>query len=234
MSGSCDHVRVKLVRAVRRPRSSRVVLLVASALLASIALAGCGGSSKPKVEPTIPTPSTSIPVPAGVKLTAAGAKLSFGQSADVVYEPNPQRGSVLELTVSSVTQGTIADLSSYQLDDRTKASTPYYVQVAVKNLGNGDVGNTPVPLYLADNESPPLLINPSTFNNTFTKCPSRPLPASFPPNATTTGCLVYLVPNHGTMTAVSFRPLMAFEPIVWTGTVTPPPTPKAKTKKKAS
>jgi hypothetical protein len=148
----------------------------------------------------------------------------------VAYEPNSERNTVLQMTVTAASQGTIGDLSTYVLDDRTKASTPYYVTVSVKNVGDGDVGQTPIPLWAVDNAD--TLIQASSFTNSFTRCPSMPLPTTFAPNATLEACLVYLVPNHGTLTGLSFRPLQAVAPIVWTGDVTPPATPQAKKTKK--
>ena len=213
------------------PRRPRAVLAAALTLaIASVVLAGCGGDDEPEADASsTPTPTSNVTVPEGVTLTEAGTELDFGESANVAYEPNPERNSVLELTVRGVQQGTVADLSNYVRDDKTKASTPYYVQVGVKNIGTGDVGNSPIPLWAVDSTN--TLIQASSFTNSFTKCPSKPLPASFPPNATTTSCLVYLVPDRGTLTGVSYRPLQAVAPIVWTGTVEPPPAPK---KKKAS
>ena len=205
-------------------------------LVASLGLAGCGGEEKPTTKPTVSLPTGNVNVPAGVELTKAGADLKFGETATVAYEPNSQRNTVLQMTVNSATEGTIADLGSYVLDDRTKTSTPYYVNVSVKNVGDGDVGQTPIPLWAVDNSD--TLIQASSFTNAFTKCPSTPLPTTFAPNATVTACLVYLVPDHGKLTGVSFRPLQAVAPIVWTGTVNPPATPaptkKPKKKKKKS
>lgn len=225
------------VRNLGRPalrRTSRPVLRTAALLLAGAAvLTGCGGTDKkaPQAEPTAPVPTSSVSVPAGVTLTKAGTQLKFGQTATVAYEPNAQRNTVLELTVKSAQQGNIADLGSYVLDDRTKASTPYYVQVGVKNVGDGDVGQTPIPLWAVDSSN--TLIQASSFTNAFPKCPSTPLPTTFAPNAVANTCLVYLVPDHGKLAAVSFRPLQAVAPIVWTGPIAPPAAP-AKTKKKAS
>jgi hypothetical protein len=210
----------------RGPALRWSVLLVA----ASLALAGCGGSEKPTTKPTVTLPTSNVNVPAGVTLTKAGTKLEFGEKATVAYEPNAQRNTVLEMTVLSATQGTIADLSTYVLDDRTKASTPYYVQVEVKNVGDGDVGQSPIPLWAVDDAD--TLIQASSFTNAFTKCPSTPLPSTFAPNATATACLVYLVPDQGKLTGVSFRPLQAVAPIVWTGTISPAATPTAKPTKK--
>lgn len=215
--------------AALRPRALRWgVLLVA----ASLVLAGCGGEEKPTSKPSVTLPTGNVNVPAGVTLTKPGTDLKFGETATVAYEPNSERNTVLEMTVQSAQQGTIADLGSYVLDDRTKASTPYYVNVAVKNVGDGDVGQTPIPLWAVDDAN--TLIQASSFTNAFTRCPSTPLPTTFAPNATVTACLVYLVPDHGKLTGVSFRPLQAVAPIVWAGTVTPAATAAPKKNKKKS
>ena len=217
---------------VRAPLRWTAVLV-----LAALALSACGGGDgeKPTTKPTVTLPTANVNVPAGVTLTKAGTQLKFGQKATVAYEPNAQRNTVLELTVTAASQGSIDDLSSYVLDERTKASTPYYVDVTVTNVGDGDVGQTPIPLWAVDNDN--TLIQASSFTNSFARCPSTPLPTSFAPNATQATCLVFLVPEHGTLTGLSFRPLQAVAPIVWTGTVspaTPASSPTKKTKKKKS
>jgi hypothetical protein len=216
--------------ALRSASIRGVVLLVAGAL----ALTGCGGEEKPTTKPSVTLPTANVQVPSGVALTKAGTELQFGEKATVAYEPNAERNTVLELTVNSAAQGTIADLGSYVLDERTKTSTPYYVNVTVTNVGEGDVGQTPIPLWAVDDAN--TLIQASSFTNEFAQCPSTPLPTTFAPNATVTTCLVYLVPDQGKLTGMSFRPLQAVAPIVWKGEVTPPaaPTPPAKNKKKKS
>ena len=146
----------------------------------------------------------------------------------VAYEPNTRRKSVVSLTVESVQTGRISDFASYRLDDRTKNSRPYYVRVSVKNVGSGDLGGAAVPLLAVDNKN--TLIQPSTFNNTFAKCPSLALPAAFTTDKSVRGCLVYLVPDKGTLVKMSYRPLQAFEPITWDGTITPAPLTAAQKK----
>jgi hypothetical protein len=197
-------------------------------------LTACGGGGDPKADrtpsPTAPTPS--VQVPTGVELTDPGAKLAFGEKATVPYQPNERRGSVLELTVLGVTQARLADFAGYVLDERTRASTPYFVRVKVTNVGTGDVGGTDVPLWAVDQDN--TLVHSSTFTNAFHRCPSTALPTSFAPHATVDTCLVYLLPDHGTLTATSFRPLQAFAPIVWTGTVQTEPAPAKKPAKKRS
>lgn len=201
-------------------------------VVAALALSGCGGGNgeKPTTKPTVTLPTGNVNVPSGVELTKAGAQLKFGQKATVAYEPNAQRNTVLEMTVASAAQGSIADLSSYVLDERTKASTPYYVNVTVTNVGDGDVGQTPIPLWAVDDKN--TLIQASSFTNSFSRCPSTPLPTPFAPHATVSACLVFLVPDHGKLTGVSFRPLQAVAPIVWTGDVKPAAAAPAKKNKK--
>lgn len=203
------------------------LLRLACVLLAStMVLTACGGEGdkKPTARPSVVLPSGDVDVPEGVDLTEPGTNLAFGEKATVAYEPNPKKGTVLELTVRSVTKGTIRDLARYQLDARTKASVPYYVRVKVTNVGDSDVGKSPVPLWAVDNTD--TLIQASSFTNTFRRCSSKPLPAKFGPKTSTVQCLVYLIPDHGRLTGVSFRPLQAFAPIEWTGKIAKPKNAK--------
>lgn len=218
-----------------RPRARLGRSALAALTVAVLVLSGCGGSGDgpeqqqdAQASPTPVSPSGNVEVPEGVTLTEAGAELEFGETATVAYEANPRRSSVLELTVRSVREGEIADFSSYQLDARTKRSRPYYVRVSATNIGEGDLSRVPVPLLAVDDRN--VLIQPSSFSNTFEKCPSRPMPAGFVTDKTTSGCLVYLVPNGGTLVAMSFRPLQAFEPIIWEGQIQPVEKPAKKKK----
>lgn len=216
--------------------SKRWPSAAALVLVPVLALSGCGSTPEDEQKNTpTPAPTGDVEVPEGVTITEPGTELEFGEKAVVAYEPNNQRRTVLELTVDSATKGAIADLSMYTLDENTRKAVPYYVAVTVRNVGTGDVGRTPIPLWGVDATN--TLLQASGFTNTFARCPSKPLPASFAPNATTTTCLVYLVPNGGELTAVSFRPQQQFAPIEWKGDIATPqpkpqPKPKPKPKKK--
>jgi hypothetical protein len=217
------------------PAASTVLRPAAVALSAALLLASCGGDGEEAVEePTVttsPSPSSTVSVPATAELTEVGADLSFGDTATVIYEPDQKSGTVLELTAEKAVQGSIDDFSGFILDDYTKSATPYYVDVAVKNVGEGDVGGAAVPLWGVDAQN--TLLPPASFTTTFRKCPSERLPKEFGPDASFSTCLVFLAPDKGTMDAVSFRPNQEFDPIVWTGEIaTPKPEPK-KTEKKS-
>ena len=208
--------------------------VVAALLVPGLALSACGAEEsgeKASATPSVDLPTGDVEVPDGVTLTEPGETLAFGETATVAYEPNTRRSSVIELAVTSVRAGRIADFGAYQLDARTRKSRPYYVRARVRNVGDGDLSRTAVPLLALTSRN--TLIQPSSFNNTFERCPSTPLPAGFTSGETATTCLVYLVPEGGTLVAMSYRPLQAFEPITWKGTIAPAKAAQKKAQKKS-
>jgi hypothetical protein len=225
---------VRVTRSVFPPRARAALVAVPVALALLVSACGTDNDKKPSAEPSVDLPTGNVAVPSGLTLTKAGTQLAFKEPAIVAYEPNTKRNSVLAMTVDSVQAGRISDFASYQLDDRTKKSRPYYVKVRVRNAGTGDLSRSPIPLYAVDSRN--TLIQPSSFNNSFTRCPSTPLPAGFVGGKSYAGCLVYLVPAGGNLQEMSFRPLQDFEPITWKGTITPAvtkkPTKKPKPKNK--
>jgi hypothetical protein len=221
-----------------RVRSPSSLTLVALTTAAALVLGGCSdGDAKKKGSSSAsssPSPSSTVKVPDATELTSQGSKLDFGDSAQVIFESTQNKGSVLKLTVQSVQQGRLADFKDFILDDPYKEKASYYyAKVAVENVGEGDVGGVPVPLW-GVNESNTLLPAVDFTSTTFKPCPSKPLPATFAKGAKLSTCLVYLAPNRGKLEAVSYRPSQQFNPITWTGTVAEPtPVPKPTKKKKA-
>jgi hypothetical protein len=215
------------------PKTRALLALVA--LTAAAALGACSegtGSTAQKpattsATPTAsPSPSSTVKVPDGVQLTAQGTRLSFGRTATVIFEATQSRGSVLQLTVRGVRRGTLADFRGFILDDAYKKQADYYyATVRVRNVGTGNVGGVPVPLWGVNAAN--TLLPAVNFTTRFAKCPSRQLPASFGPGTTLDTCLVYLSPNKGSLRAISYRPSQAFNPVTWTGRVAQPATPRA-------
>jgi hypothetical protein len=228
---------VPVLRALRRP----VPLIAAVTTAAALALGGCsfegaakdaGSSSSDASSSASPSPSSTVPVPEGTELTEQGSKLSFGDTATVIFEPAEGRGTVLRLTVKSVKQGSLDDFKGFILDDSYKQKASYYyATVTVKNVGEGDVGGVGVPLWGVNSAN--TLLPAVNFTTGFKPCSSKPLPKSFPKDATLSTCLVYLSPDKGRLEAVSYRPSQEFNPITWTGDITTlKPTPKKKTQKR--
>ena len=212
-------------RPVTTPLTRRIALMAATGLVLTACSAGPGSTTDEPTASTSPSPTSTVSVPPAVTLTEPGTDLSFGDPASVIFEPNQTRGSVLELTVTGVTKGSIEDFSAFILDDYTKAATPYYAEVTVSNVGEGEVGEAPVPLWGVDGEN--TLLPAASFTTSFPRCTSEPLPKRFAAGDSVETCLVYLAPEGGTLEAVSFRPDQEFDPIQWAGDiVTPKPKPE--------
>ncbi|WP_017935654.1 hypothetical protein [Nocardioides sp. Iso805N] len=220
-----------MARHGRSPRRS-LGLAVGALLLAGATLTACGGSSNDNGDGATgsgaasasgtATTAGSYPtgVPSGVSLTSPGKALQVGQSATVAWQPSQQLVGVLDLTVTAMHSTTFAkSFKGWELDDATKANAPYFVTATVRNAGQSDLAGQPVPLY--GSAATGALVEASTFATDFKPCGPSVLPTPFPAGASAKVCLVYLVPHAGSLDGVSFRPTEAFDPITWSGEVTP-------------
>jgi hypothetical protein len=213
---------------------SRLIGTSVLTLVLATALVGCSGdgsdSDGASAKATAsPSASPYLPVPDGVELTPQGTQLELGDPGVVAYEPRQDEVGVLDLSVTKLEQTTVRrSLSAWQLTPEQKASTPYFVHVNVRNVGETDLGGRRVPLYAVNEDN--LLLESTPFASSFTACPSTALPAEFLPGAAAKMCLVYLAPDRGTLEAVSFRPEETFDPITWKGEITRyvPPKPAKK------
>jgi hypothetical protein len=122
---------------------------------------------------------------------------------------------VIAVSVTRLEKVPISAFSDWRLDAATRRSTPYFVRATVRNIGHSDLSGKPVPLYLLDRQN--TLLQASTFQARFTACPSTPLPSHFTAGRRTSVCLVYFVPRHGRLVAISFRPSESFQAITWKG-----------------
>jgi len=219
-----------------------VLLTTALALSACSGTGGDGGAG-PTGSDTTPASSPSdfvsddekygVDVPPGLMVTEPGSELAVGDLATIAWSPRAGVVGALRIVVTRLRQGTIKDFSGFTVDAATKASTPYYVTATVTNAGVTDLGGVDVPLYLVDTTD--TLYGQNHFGGAFKPCAAKPLPKPFAARQEATVCLVFLVPDHGNLTAVSFRPSQAFDPITWTGTIiTPKPSPTPKPSQKPS
>jgi hypothetical protein len=221
------------VRAAVPSRLTSAGVLLAAGVLA---LTGCsGGGSGPDIDtssapptppsssaaavPTSAAPSTpTLPVPAGVELTAQGSQLAVGATATVAYQPRQDLVGVLDITVTRIEQTTIKkSFAGWQVDEAQQTATPYFVRATVTNRGDSDLGGRRVPLYAVDATN--TLVESTTFASAFTPCEPTTFPKKFKAGKSVDVCAVYLVPAGGQLTAVSFRPSQDYDPITWTGPV---------------
>jgi hypothetical protein len=203
--------------------------VVVAAMLALSACGGGGSSSGPGAGSAGTTstsgqsgssPTSSVSSVQGVALTAPGTELTLGQAATVSWQPNQKQVGVLKLAVTKLERVPISAFHDWRLDPATQKSTPYFVQTKVTNLGKSNLSRVPVPLYLLDQRN--TLLQASTFRAQFPACPSTPLPAKFTHGKKTSVCLVYFAPDHGKLTAISFRPTQDYDAITWHGPLTKP------------
>ena len=230
--------------------------LLAVALLASACSATStpdeSTSSAPSTEPlpTIPPseppePEPYLPVPASVTLTQPGWALRIGEKATVAWKlPAPEKSkkgkkatkaksrrpiAVVDLKVTAVEAVSLKEFAGWDLNKAARASNPFFVRATLKNVGRTNLSGVRMPLYIVDDTN--TLIQMSTFEGDFKPCPSTHLPAGFKRGAKTRVCLVFMAPNGGRLTAVSFRPMPTFVPITWTGEIGRYEGKKSKKKK---
>jgi hypothetical protein len=140
---------------------------------------------------------------------------------------------VLRVTVHGVQRGSLADFKGFILDDPYKRKASYYyARVSVRNVGSGDVGGAPLPLWGVSGAN--YLLPAVKFTTRFAPCPSSPLPRKFARGASIRSCLVFLSPDKGRLRSISYRGDRGASPVTWAGDLTTPaPARKSPTKKSA-
>jgi hypothetical protein len=222
-----------------RPMAAVLVALI-------LALSACGGDAEPGGDDGSSESGATggggesageaaaeepyLPVPDGVELTAQGSTLEVGDKAVVAYEPRQDKVAALEITVTRLVDADFDDFVGWKLTPATRKTNPYFVEAKVKNVGDTDLGGEGVPLYAVDGNNK--LIEASTFQSTFKPCSPEAFPKPFKKNDAGKFCLVYLAPDKGDLTAVSFRPVEDFDPITWTGKLEKPGAGDKKSGKK--
>jgi hypothetical protein len=202
--------------------STRLSRLAAPAVALLLALTACGGGDDPDGNgPDDPSGTVEaepyLPVPDGVELTAQDSELAVGDTATVAYELSQDKIGAIEITVTSLEKANFDLFVGWELTKEIRKTAPYFVRAKVTNVGDTDLGGSPVPLYAVDGEN--RLIESSLFTGTFKPCESASFPKKFKTGETLKACMVYLVPDQGELAAASFRPDQEFDPIVWTGDV---------------
>lgn len=215
-------------------RPSWIALTAAAAIILAGCSGGSGGSKQGAAASSTPSSRSASPtpgVPEGAKLTDPGAALAFGEPGSVIFEPARRGRTVLRVTVQGVQRGRLADFNGFILDDSYKRKASYYyTRVSVRNVGEDDVGGAAVPLWGVSATN--VLLPAVNFTTRFPRCPSSTLPRKFPPGASMRTCLVYLSPNQGALTSVSYRGDRGASPVTWRGDITrPAPAKKTPTKK---
>ncbi len=206
-------------------RRSSVLGIAALTTAAALVLGGCSDSGGTEGDDgdtadsstPLPTPSTTVAVPDDTNVTAPGTDLTFGDTATVAYELK-DAGTVLDLSVTNARQGSLSDFAGFNLEDAyQRKANYYYVRVTVKNVGEEDFGAADVPLWGVSGNN--TLLPPVKFTSAFAQCPTEALPKKFEPGDKFNTCLVFLSPDKGKLSGVSYRPTEDYVPIQWSGDV---------------
>ncbi len=187
--------------------------------------AGDASTSTPTSTSTSPGSASTLPVPEGVEVTEPGTALDVGATATVRYQVRQGIVGVLDIKVTRLEKTSFKEsFVGWGLSEETQKAKPYFVRATILNRGESDLGRRPVPLYIVDGAN--TLVEATSFASSFRPCEPGTFPKSFPAGSTTKVCLVYLAPDKGDLTAVSFRPSQEDAPITWTGELKQPKPPK--------
>jgi hypothetical protein len=208
----------------------RRTLLLTVALGVVLAASACSRPG-PGAEPETSTPPATGAAADGTEPgTEPGTELDFGDSAVLAWQPTQDLAGELELSVEAVAEQRQSVFDGWTRDEAMAAARPYFVTVALANVGDTDLGGQDVPLYLRDTRG--TLGAPWTLGGDFTACQSGPLPVPFGAGAEAEMCLVYLVPDGGRVRDLVFEPTEGYDPITWSGDVEEPVRPRKDGRKK--
>lgn len=189
--------------------SPRTGVVAAPVLVLALALAGCSTSDE---VPPVPTPK-GFDVPAGVTLTQPGTSLELGEPATVVLDLGDGAASAVTVLVDEIRKGSIKDFRFFSLDEQGSSSTPYYVDLTVRNEGPAGLGGSSVPLLA--HSSGDTVYPASELVGDFEPCPSSALPGRFLADASATLCFIYLLPEGETLRTVDLQPTDAASAVRW-------------------
>jgi hypothetical protein len=207
----------------------------ATAVGVAMVVSGCGSSSSssssstaaapaststsaPASETTASSSSTAAPKSGGT--TAAGAKLSTGDTALVNFEPESTTFH-LQLGVLSIQKGGPGDMNGVELSKAQQEQTPYYVRLQVRNVGSGNVAAhdvDPADEFQATDDRGGQA-QELTLLGHFRPCESVEEPKSFTQGVTYQTCVVYMVGHGGSVAQEQWTgnggDAYSSNPIVW-------------------
>lgn len=139
--------------------------------------------------------------PAGAPGTAkSGQVFKIGEAAEIPYDYGDFKGSRVALTVTTIEQGTPADLDGLNLGDKANGKVPYYIRYTVKNIGTTDMSYASVGhvkgLLGDGTEAQSLAVI-----GKFEKCKEESMPKGFANGQTQTSCAIALAPSAQTKVA---------------------------------
>jgi hypothetical protein len=185
------------------------------ACTAVLALAGCGdkvggetaatGTATPAATTTAETPAATATAEATEaaasdgEVTPLGTTLKVGEPAVIDYtDSSTNAKSIIEFTPKKIEKGTLDDFKNIDLDDEQKTATPYYAEITVKNIGDGDLSGGDPATYVNGVDDRGQDQNEVIFFGDFDRC-NHDTPKKLKAGDSYDACLVYLIPGGGAL-----------------------------------
>jgi len=161
--------------------------------LATLAAAGCGGSSNSTTANGTTPPGQTLAL--GASATVPDQPVSDSQSAPAKFK--------LRVTVSAMEKGKLSDFKGGK------------VKVKMTNIGSGDAGSGGNPMVEMQGDSAGQMVQALVLYGTFPRCDYKQAPKPFSPGASFESCLVFLAP--GSITAITYTGTEAYvdSPVSW-------------------
>lgn len=228
------------------PRESKGLLGVSACVLAAAALAACGGAGKPanssghaagggggsstpassasttSTSSASTTPAGSAPVaPSSAAPTAAGTTLKAGQPAVVNFDTTTASGNdgpsyKLQVTVQSITAGSMSDFKGISISGVPKGASPTYVRLKMSNISGKSFGTSNLdPANAVQAVEGNNLDSSVIISGYFAACPNTSTPDPFKAGETFTTCETYLEKGEATKIGYNGSSATLDSPIVW-------------------
>lgn len=167
---------------------------------------------------------------------AAGTELEPGQAA-IVPHLVPEGPQVpIELTITAIEEGDVADLADFEMPPELEGSRPYYVRFDYTNLGEEDLANQQIGGFVGIDGNGEAFMPSFTMGgeSPFSACSAAP-PRALATDANHEGCVMFLIDADTELASVGYRGNYRYEegkdteadfpiyydPVLWTAEAAP-------------
>ncbi|MEU8512015.1 hypothetical protein AB0C76_10550 [Kitasatospora sp. NPDC048722] len=170
--------------------------------------------------PTTPAAATEpatggAPAAGTGKDAAPGTTAKIGDTVQVPFSSGSTKGSIA-MTVTSIEQGTQADLDSLKLGDKAAGMVPYYIHYKFTNVGTTDLSNTTL-THIRGLQPDGSGAQGVAIFTSFPKCTASPMPPGFTNGQSAVGCFVSLAPAASKVAGAEYSadPYTIGKGVVW-------------------
>jgi hypothetical protein len=141
--------------------------------------------------------------------TPAGTQLSIGQAAILPLHIPYKAEAPVQITVTSIDAGTLADFTQYKVPPEAADTKPYYVHYHVKSLGAADVASNsmygPIAIDDRNEKHNPTLTDSRGGGARFDRCKHDTFHLGAAQGAEYDSCEIFLIHQSGSLKAFGFE-----------------------------